>query len=149
MEKVDDKIKKAEDLKMSNKLFTTEEMEQLRSSKWVIKVTPRSVNFNKEFKTIMYTILMEEGKYPREALYELGINPDILGDNRIEGLSYTIRKAGNSGEIRDIKDLKNDYATDDVKDEKATIKQMSHKITYLEQELEFLKKMLMKSMGKK
>ena len=77
---------------MSNKSFSEEEMEQLRASPYVQKVSPSLVFFSAEFKEKLWKYLME-GKTPREAVEALGIDPKILGETRIAGLKTIVRKA--------------------------------------------------------
>ena len=74
----------------------------------------------------------------RQAIAELGIDPNILGNTRIDGIGNTSRKKGKEGVFRDIRDAINIGNTND---ENKRIRQLEHEVKYLKQELEFLKKM--------
>ena len=129
---------------MARKKFTTEEMEILNKSSHVLEVTPSIVHFSAAFKE-QFWVLLIAGKAPRAAIAELGIDPDILGENRINGLQTMIRnelRAGNG--FKDIKTYMTylkDYANPEVR-----VKYLEQQLAYKEQEIEFLKKIV--SLGK-
>lgn len=70
---------------MANKKFTEQEMLVLRNSKYVLDVSPSIVHFSAEFKKIFWEEL-SKGKLPSDIVKNLGIDPNILGDTRINGL---------------------------------------------------------------
>ena len=74
---------------MANKKFTEQEMLTLRNSKYVLDVSPSIVHFSAEFKKLFWEEL-SKGRLPREILSTLGIDPNILGDSRINGLKTMI-----------------------------------------------------------
>ena len=125
---------------MASKNFTNEEMSHLRSSSYVLGVYPGIVHFSAEFKKKFWEAI-SSGKNPREAVIELGIDPDILGAVRISGLKSTISK--DLKENRGFRDLDSynqyleGYATPEGR-----IKQLEQQLAYKEQELEFLKKIV-------
>lgn len=123
---------------MSNKEFTKEEIEELRKSKWILDVSPKSIHFSKEFKEEIYNKTINGQMSTRQAVAELGIDPNILGNTRIDGIGTTSRKKGKEGVFRDIRDAINIGNTND---ENKRIRQLEHEVKYLKQELEFLKKM--------
>lgn len=125
---------------MSKKTFTDEEMEQLRESHYVIKVTRHIVHFSAEFK-LKYWEAYCSGAKPREIVAGLGISPEILGMNRVNGLKNKIWddiKAGKgfSDIITSCRYL-NSNASTEVK-----IKHLEHQVAYKDQEIEFLKKIV-------
>ena len=67
---------------MANRKFTEQEMLTLRNSKYVLDVSPSIVHFSAEFKKLFWEEL-SKGRLPREIVSTLGIDPDILGDSRI------------------------------------------------------------------
>ena len=129
---------------MARKKFTADEMEKLKASAYVLEVTPSIVHFSAEFKEKFWVLLIS-GKAPREAIVELGIDPDIIGDSRITGLQTMIKnelRAGNG--FRDIKTYMTylrDYANPEVR-----VKYLEQQLAYKDQEIEFLKKIV--SLGK-
>lgn len=112
---------------MSNKLFSNQEMEILRANPNVVKVTRRAVCFTDEFKARALTEY-NNGKSARKIFAENGLSIDILGIIRIRGLIERISKEPAkqkpSGQIS--------YAKQ--------IQKLERRITNLEQENEFLKK---------
>ena len=129
--------------------FTKEEMDHLRASRHVKKVTEKMVKFTPEFKRYFYQRLTG-GKTARQIFLECGIDPEILGEKRIEGFSYSIRKQAKRDE--GFEDLRqNNYrhqpqeATEDIPVEKR-IRQLEHELAYTQQEVEFLKKLQMADM---
>lgn len=125
---------------MARKKFTEAEMERLRSSPYVLEVSPSIVHFSAEFKERFWQLIMA-GKTPREAVIELGIDPDILGENRVTGLKTMLRNEVRSGNgFRDIETYMTyikDYANPEVK-----VKYLEQQLAYKEQEIEFLKKIV-------
>lgn len=74
-----------------------EEMNHLRASSYVLDVSPSIVHFSAEFKKKFWEAILA-GKKPRDIVIDLGIDPDILGETRVNGLKGMIRnevKAGN------------------------------------------------------
>ncbi len=76
---------------MGRHYFTDEEMEILRQSPYVEKVTRANVMFSVEMKERMYSLL-EAGYSPKEALNELGIDYAILGKKRSCTLGARLRQ---------------------------------------------------------
>lgn len=125
---------------MANKKFTEQEMLILRNSKYVLDVSPSIVHFSAEFKKIFWDEL-SKGKFPREIVKTLGIDPNILGDTRINGLKTMIGnevKKGNG--FRDL----NTYAQgcNGYLSAENRIKYLEMQLAYKNQEIEFLKKIV-------
>jgi hypothetical protein len=133
-----------EESQMARKKFTVEEMNLLKTSPYVLGVTPNIVHFSAEFKEKFWLLIMS-GKSQREAVVELGIDPDILGENRVNGLKTMIRNEVRDGKgFRDIETFTTyikDYANPEVK-----VKHLEQQLAYKDQEIEFLKKIV--SLGK-
>jgi len=125
---------------MSRKRFTKEEMELLRESHYVIKVNENVIHFSAEFKQKFWESV-NSGLTPRDAVISLGIDPDILGMNRVNGLRNKITEDINSGKgFSDILSYKG------VSPEQR-IKHLEQQLAYKEQEIEFLKKIVSLSRG--
>ncbi len=119
--------------------FTEQEMLTLRNSKYVLDVSPSIVHFSAEFKKLFWEEL-SKGRLPREIVSTLGIDPDILGDSRINGLKTMIGnevKKGNG--FRDL----NTYAQgcNGYLSAENRIKYLEMQLAYKDQEIEFLKKL--------
>ena len=87
---------------MSVKKFTYEEIMQLRASPYVLEASPNQVHFSAEFKEKFWAGI-QEGKRPEEICADLGIDPEILGKNRLNGLRSIIRQEVKTGKgFRDL-----------------------------------------------
>ena len=125
---------------MASKKFTEEEMNHLRASSYALDVSPSIVHFSAEFKKIFWENILA-GKKPRDIVIELGIDPDILGETRLNGLKGMIRnevKTGNG--FRDL-DTYNNYLDAYITPE-GKIKYLEQQLAYKEQEIQFLKKIV-------
>ncbi|MEG1637887.1 MAG: hypothetical protein RR324_10280 [Cellulosilyticaceae bacterium] len=125
---------------MANKKFNEEEMNHLRASSYVLSVSPSLVHFSVEFKKKFWEAILT-GKAPRDVVIEMGIDPDILGTTRINGMKSMIRnevKAGNG--FRDL-DTYNKYLDGYITPE-GRIKYLEQQLAYKDQEIEFLKKIV-------
>lgn len=125
---------------MANKKLTVEEMNHLRASPYVLEVSPSMVHFSAKFKEMFWKSI-QEGKGPRDVVIELGIDPDILGDYRLNGLKSMIRNEVRAGKgFRDLQTYGSylkDYA-----DPEAKVKYLEQQLAYKDQEIEFLKKIV-------
>jgi hypothetical protein len=118
-----------------------EQLEQLRSNPYTYNVTSRKIFFTAEFKEAFYQ-KRQAGLTLKETLLELGYDPEVLGEKRIDGLSHMINKAVREGKsfTEGIKPRKS------ILDEKCpeltreNFLKMQHELLYMRQELEFLKK---------
>ena len=72
---------------MSTKIFTEAEMEELRASPYVQKVSSNQVFFSAVFKEELWKRI-NEGIHARDAIRELGIDPEIIGDFLEQQLEY-------------------------------------------------------------
>ncbi len=125
---------------MASKKFTEEEMGQLRASEYVLDVSPSIVHFSVEFKRRFWDGV-QAGKEPREIVMDLGIDPDILGVNRVSGLKTMIRNEVRAGKgFRDLRTYGAHY--DVLTNPETKIKHLEQQLAYKEQEIEFLKKIV-------
>lgn len=125
---------------MANKKFTEEEMNHLRASSYVLDISPSIVHFSAEFKEKFWNSILL-GKAPHEIVIELGIDPEIIGENRVNGLKTMIRNEVRAG--KGFRDLET-YGTyvKDFTNPEAKVKYLEQQIAYKDQEIEFLKKIV-------
>lgn len=130
---------------MTKHFFTEEQVQILRQSKYVLSVTREVVKFSPEFKRLFYDAY-KNGYTPKQIMLELGIDPEIIGEKRLEGIRYhTCRQMErimdsepkHTGRARL---LLQQEATNDA------IKRLEHELAYTRQEVEFLKKLQMANM---
>jgi hypothetical protein len=125
---------------MASRQFTKDEMSRLRACPYVLDVTPNKVFFSVEFKELFWKSL-QAGKRPRNIVADLGVDPDVLGKTRIDGLAGMIRRDAKAGrEFRDLNTY-NAYLTEYV-DPEVRIKRLEQQLAYKDQEIAFLKKIV-------
>ena len=125
---------------MASKKFTEEEMNHLRESSYILDVSLSIVHFSAEFKRIFWENILA-GKKPRDIVIKLGIDPDILGETRINGLKCMIRNEVKAGKgFRDL-DTYNNYL-DGYMTPEGKIRFLEQQLAYKEQEIDFLKKIV-------
>lgn len=125
---------------MASRKFTEEEMNHLRASSYVLDASPSIVHFTAEFKKKFWEAILA-GKKPRDIVIEMGIDPDILGEIRMNGLKGMIKNEVKAGKgFRDL-DTYNKYL-DGYTTPEGRIKYLEQQLAYKEQEIEFLKKIV-------
>ena len=129
---------------MSTKIFTEAEMEELRASPYVQKVSSNQVFFSAVFKEELWKRI-NEGIHARDAIRELGIDPEIIGENRVAGLKAIVRKEAAAGNgFRDY--LTFTSGTPRQMSDEAKIRFLEQQLEYKDQEIEKKKKIV--SLGK-
>ena len=118
------------------KLFTPEEVNILSENLWVRTVTPKLIRYTDEFKEEFWR-LYSQGKTSRMVLEDLGFDPNILGPTRVQGIQiivkdYIVKKQLNE-ESPDTPVVSGSSTT-------AQLKRMQHKLSYMEQQIDFIKK---------
>ena len=123
---------------MSRKLFSEEEIAELKENPHVTKVTRKTVNFTAEFKQILYESMMR-GERLATILEMYGINTEILGEARIRGLSQRIYEFADREEGFEKKKPAPKQSSEEEAMAKR-IKRLENELAYTQQEVEFLKK---------
>ena len=127
--------------------FTREQVEHPGVNHYVRTVSPSSISFTEEFKQYFYH-RHSTGASARQIFSECGIDPDILGNSRIDGFRYTVRKYA----VRDEGFVDNRAGncrrppSENNGTIEARVKRLEHELAYTRQEVEFLKKMQMADM---
>ncbi len=125
---------------MPHSKFTAEEIELLQAHPYIIEVTPRKVCFSKEFKEIIWN-RMQQGQDIHNIFKEFNIPCDLLGETRIIGMKYLIRKEGKAGQgFRDVHTP--NYQNNGFKSQEKEIELLKQQLKYKDQEIEFLKKIV-------
>ena len=130
--------------------FSPEEISQLSSNKYVKAVSPSTVRFTEEFKQY-FLERCSEGATSPQIFRECGIDPAILGESRIDGFRFMLRKQaaleegiidlGNQSQRLKAPDSRSANETDAEK-----LRRLEHELAYTRQEVEFLKKLQMADM---
>lgn len=125
------------------KTFTEEELKDLRANPYVKSSTTHMVRFTVAFKEEFWRRYNEECENPRKIIAELGFDPNVLGKRRIDGILMHIKEQADEG-FRDVRiDQSQVSSADKELSPSKSILKMQHKVAYLEQELEFIKKTIL------
>lgn len=124
---------------MSKVPFTEEQMERLRKNPGTYYVTENTLFFTKEFKQ-EFCDEYQTGKSARDILEDHGYPAEVLGEKRITGISHSIRMQAKKGGLREGPSPQMKYLNKMGEDQTELIKQLVAKVTYLEQEIEYIKK---------
>jgi hypothetical protein len=120
--------------------FTKEQQEELRKNPFIKKVSDKAITYTTEFREL-FANEYRSGKIPSQILTECGIDHQLLGKRRKDGLVAMVKKF----ELRldGFEDTRKDNSgrpvTKDLTDAER-ISRLEHQIKYLKQENEFLKK---------
>lgn len=133
-------------ISMSKKTHTNplsrREVEALRRNPYVAAVSSTTVKFTEEFKQIIYEG-KQRGVSVSETLRKNGIDPEVLGPSRVEGLSYSLNKKAkreSSFADRRSENYRRPPKTGEETVEQR-IRQLENELAYTRQEVEFLKKL--------
>lgn len=126
---------------MSRKLFSEEEIEELKRNPHVTSVSSRSVNFTPEFKQIAYEA-MARGESLASVLEMYKVDTGILGEARIRGMAQRLYLFADREEgFRSLKGKSKQTSREtEEADLKKRLKQLENELAYTRQEVEFLKK---------
>lgn len=128
---------------MKNRL-TEEQLRLLRANVNVEKATEYYVVFTEQFKQLAWE-QKQAGKRMREIFRENGIDPELLGDKRIENFNQMLNQRAREGD--GFKDRRTDNHRPNAEETAQTladqVKRLQHELAYTRQEVEFLKKLQM------
>lgn len=129
--------------KIRNRDFTKAEIEILLKNKNIKNVSPKQITYQDTFKELFISE-HNSGKLPRDIFIENGLDPEMLGQNRIDRCSVRWRLKANRPEgVRDIRkgnSGRNKVSKDElsIEDELICLK---HQNEYLKQENSFLREL--------
>lgn len=133
----------------TKKLFTPEEVEILKENPYTWKVSLDRITYTQEFQRAFWELSLQ-GLSGTDAFRKLGYDPRILGKERVHNTTKRIRKQGNSPEGIRLKPRKwmrttrKQFKAADLEkmSHKEAAKRMQQEIVYLQQQVEFLKKIM-------
>ena len=134
---------------MGDKAFTDEQMRILMNNPYVARVTPHVLRMTYEFKQLFWEETRKPGMTSRKIFASCGLDADLIGESRIKNIGKTIRKEASSPEglkpVR-IQSLEEKHAVfakrDMAKATASNLKAMHRQLVELQQEVDFLKKLL-------
>lgn len=126
---------------MAIKSITPEQQAKLKEHPYVQEVTEQFVYFSVEFKQRFFNEF-RSGKKPRKIIIGMGLDPELLGQTRINGIKqYIMRYAKREKGFTDILTSPEIYLpVRQTPEEK--IRRLEHQLAYTRQELEFVKKIV-------
>lgn len=128
-------------------LFTTEQITVLKQNRYTLSVSPSTLKFTDDFKEDFWKLYLSNMPI-REIYRTLGYDPSMFGEKRIEGFVYNLRKKYLTDDQRRASQersskVKRPPADTEYSKMKSTdaIRAMETELTYLRQEVDFLKKL--------
>ena len=127
-------------------LFTEEQLSVLKQNPYTFRVSNTTIKFTEEFKDVFWNLYLQDMPL-RDIINTLGYDYDMLGEKRVGGFIYNLRKDRLTPQQRITSSSTNrikrppsntDYAHMYASE---AIKNISAELTYLRQEVEFLKKL--------
>ncbi len=122
--------------------LSRQEVEKLQKNPYIASVTANTVRFTEAFKELAYEKKLQSVPVT-ETMRKCGIDPEILGDSRVEGFSYTLnKKAKQKSGFSDgrIENYRRPPKTGEETVEQR-LHQLENELAYTRQEVEFLKKL--------
>ena len=118
--------------------------DELKKNPYTFKVTKDRIFFTKEFKKIFWT-KYQAGISPRKAIEELGYDLKYFKQGQIDNLVQHLRKKTIAGEEFPEgypRERRPKIKPPPIDNSEQSLQYLQHEITYLRQEVEFLKKVL-------
>lgn len=113
-------------------MFTEEELKELKQSPYILNVTNQQISYGRLFFQEYWRIL-QLGFTPSETFEFLGLNPQIVGEERIKQVNKRVQKMSKKGTLYDEE-------ADTTTSIAEQLNQKDSEIERLRQEVEFLKK---------
>ena len=133
---------------MSKILFTDAQVKKLSKNKWIKNITNKGITYTDEFKYKLVKECENYKKFPQDIFRECGIDPNIVGINRIQCSACRWRKQINStGEIKDTRKGNSGRNLEHELSDKEKLERAEARIKLLEAENELLKKNKLIVMG--
>jgi len=125
---------------MSQILFDNEAIQLLERNPYVKRVSKKAITYSDEFKE-KFMLEYEAGKYPTQIFRDAGFDIDVLGKDRIQNFKKHCKKmAVREDGFTDTRKTNSGRPTTREFSLEEQLERLKHKIKYLEQENEFLKK---------
>lgn len=121
--------------------FTDNQIEMLKTNPYTLTVTASQITFTREFKELFW-IDYQSRMTPRSIFPKYGYDPKVLGRSRMTGFQQMLKREANAGlsfhEGARPSGLRKEFLSpaDDTPSAN-TIKDMQHRLEYLEQEMDF------------
>ena len=143
---------------MSVKRFTDEEQQILLQNPFTKSVSASNLYTTKEFKEEFLKLYLNGDKSPTQIVTELGYDSKILGYHRITGIQHHIIEKYKAGEPFEDGGYSQRIKGRSVSDERSPVhtttdqdlvKRLRTEVSYLRQEVAFLKKLMQNKHGRR
>ena len=136
----------------AKRAFTESEQKQLKRNPYTYQVTAQEIHFTAEFKQAFWD-LYRSGTSAVLAVQKLGYDIELLGKERIRGIRSAVQRQALSPEgfrtgYKPYRKRRRQESMEALPPDQ-TLKRMQGEITYLRQEMEFLKKLINLDNGSK
>lgn len=131
---------------MAGEHFTKRTRNQLSANRYVAKISPYQISFTDEFRFLLVREIEEEVKNKgqcdinnviKQVLSRVGIDPKLLDSGRIASIRSSIRSM--VGKTESVE------GTGEKTTDAKRLEQLQSQVLYMQQELEFIKKILLKA----
>ena len=127
---------------MGKHYFTDKEVQELNKNKYVKQVSSKAITYTDEFK--VHVILeLEAGKSAKLIFHEAGLNTSVLKERRIQSAVRRWKEQYNTGGFGRLRDTRKQESGRPRKKKRTPEEENAYlrtKISYLEEELELVKK---------
>jgi len=125
---------------MGKNHFTEEQLSELSKNPYIKKVSATTITYTREFRE-RFQEEYRMGKLPSQILFDMGIEPRILGKRRQDSIIHRLKmyELRAEGCVDTRKNNTGRPSTKELSDTEK-VKHLEQKIAYLKQENEFLKK---------
>ncbi|MEI6133284.1 MAG: HTH domain-containing protein [Bacillota bacterium] len=130
---------------MGRKIFTPEEIAELRTNKYVCYVSATRLCFVAEFKQ-KFSEEYNSGKLPRHIVAGMGIDPDIIGESRLDSIRTHVKQQAQSGYGFSDGFQRRPQTSGPVDSSlplNKRVAHLEHELIYTKQEMEFIKKTIL------
>lgn len=126
---------------MSKQLLTSKDVAELKKNPYVEFVNNRQIRFTEGFKQLAFEE-MSKGKPVRDVFRAAGFDVAVIGEKRMENFRSSVEKqADREGGFADKRaDNRRREAQSTEAKQAQRIRELEHRLAYLEQENDFLKK---------
>ena len=119
--------------------FTQEEMKELSDNPYVEKVSEKAITYTQQFREEFYE-RYSHGERPSNILRSFGIDPKILGERRINGITCRCKKMAKKGSFEDSREESSGRPRAKERTPEEEIAYLKQKIEFQKQQIEALKK---------
>ena len=120
--------------------FTDEQVKTLSNNKYVLRVSNKAITYSEEFKEL-FVFEYENGLTPSMIFSKYGFDPMVIGRKRIQNCSMLWRKQSQRPDgLTDTRKINSGRPRKKELSDEENIKRLKAKITILEQENAYLKK---------